>query len=488
MADTVALMRKRVLDMAIRGELVEQRPVDGTAEELLSQIYSTHNFNAKLADAPFTIPKSWEWVKHNYLFEIIGGSQPPKSNFVPEYKEGYIRLYQIRDYGKNPQPVYVPKDKVTKFTEDDDILLARYGASVGKVFLAEKGAYNVAMARVTPLFDKTELVNTLYMYYFYHSHLYQNLVLGINRSAQAGFNKRDLDALFIPLPPLKEQKRIVAKIEEIFAVIDQIGTRKEEALTIINKMRQTALRDAIMGVLVEQDETDEPASELYKKIQIRKEKLIQEKKIKKEKPFPDIAEDEIPFEIPDNWKWVRLGSVTSIKGGKRVPKGEKFAEEPTEHIYLRVTDMHNNTILSKSLRYITDETFEKIKSYTISKDDLYLTIAGSIGRVGTIPDEYQNMNLTENACKIQPFSIDKKYLMYELTSQFVQNQFQEGFNQLAQPKLSIRTTEKTLIPLPPLAEQERIVEKLDEIMAISDQMEAILDETSETNETLKVAE
>ena len=106
----------------------------------------------KLEDLPFDIPDSWTWVRHNSIFEIFGGSQPPKDKFIGYPKEGYIRLYQIRDYGPKPEPVYIPIKDAHKVTVKGDILLARYGASVGKVFFAEDGAYNVAMAKVEKLY------------------------------------------------------------------------------------------------------------------------------------------------------------------------------------------------------------------------------------------------------------------------------------------------------------------------------------------------
>ena len=169
---------------------------------------------------PFEIPSTWCWVRHNQLFEISGGSQPPKSQFVDNPKSGYIRLYQIRDYGSNPMPVYIPKEKANKLTKEGDIILARYGGSLGKVFWAKDGAYNVAMAKVIPLFD-SECVNKQYLFLFYQSSIYQYLVKDHSRSAQAGFNKDDLTDLFFPLPPLEEQSRIVEKYKSVTSIMSK---------------------------------------------------------------------------------------------------------------------------------------------------------------------------------------------------------------------------------------------------------------------------
>lgn len=226
-------LQKSILQLAIQGRLVEQRPEEGTGEELYREIQAEKARLVKegkikkdkplpeIADdeLPFDIPESWKWVRHNELFEIVGGSQPSKSKFAATPKEGYVRLYQIRDYGDSPVPVYVPSDMVTKFTVKGDILLARYGGSLGKVFFAEDGAYNVAMAKVAFLFEK-QLICKNYLFYFYLSSLYQSLVKKSSRSAQAGFNREDFVQLLFPLPPLAEQKRIVARIEELLPLCD----------------------------------------------------------------------------------------------------------------------------------------------------------------------------------------------------------------------------------------------------------------------------
>ena len=460
MADTIALMRKRVLNMAIRGELVEQRP-----EELIVEILKEEN-KIENGEVPFSIPENWVWsrlgkiaINHDSKRRPVSLKDRIDQEKIYSYYGATGEIDKVENYLFNGLFLLIGEDGGNFFTEKDNSFIVE-----GK-FWANNHVHVLQ-------FD--QLIEIRYMLYFMNSLNFpeMDLITGI---AVPKLNQNNLNKILVPLPPLAEQKRIVAKIEEIFAIINQIGTKKEEALSIIRNMRQTALQDAIMGVLVDQEDTNEPASILYEKIQAEKEQMVKEKKIKKEATLPDIEADEIPFDIPESWKWVRLGDIVSIKGGKRVPKGEKFSDVPTDYAYLRVSDMHNGTIIGDSLQYLTEEIYEKIKAYTITSADVYLTIAGTIGRVGLIPEEFSGMNLTENACKLTPVKVDKHYLMYGLYSNFVQNQFKEGVNQLAQPKLSIRTTRSTIFPLPPIAEQRRIVEKLDEIMAICDQMEAILD-------------
>ena len=250
-ADIFDKLKKSVLQEAIQGRLVPQDPNDESASVLLERIKAEkaklftegklkkkdlvdsvifkgddNKYYEKVGsevsciedDIPFEIPSSWCWVRHNELFDISGGSQPPKSSFVEFPKKGYIRLYQIRDYGPNPQPVYIPISSASKISQKGDILLARYGASLGKVFYAEDGAYNVAIAKVIPQYDG-ELIYKPYIYLYYCSSIYQKEIKDRSRCAQAGFNKEDLNSLLFPLPPYEEQVRIVDRYEFVIASI-----------------------------------------------------------------------------------------------------------------------------------------------------------------------------------------------------------------------------------------------------------------------------
>ncbi|KAB6379311.1 restriction endonuclease subunit S, partial [Bacteroides xylanisolvens] len=244
-------LKKSILQEAIQGKLVPQIAEEGTAQELLEPIRQEklqlvkegklkksaltdsiifrgddNKYFEKIGkteqditdEIPFDIPNTWVWVRHNDLFDISGGSQPPKSKFIEREKEGYIRLFQIRDYGSNPQPIYIPLSTASKISQKGDILLARYGASLGKVFYAEYGAYNVALAKVIPLYE-SRLIFQKYIFLYYCSSIYQNEIVNRSRCAQAGFNKEDLNSLLFPLPPLSEQYRIVEKYEKAIASI-----------------------------------------------------------------------------------------------------------------------------------------------------------------------------------------------------------------------------------------------------------------------------
>ena len=214
--------KSKILDLAISGKLVPQDPNDEPAIELLKRINPDFKpcDNSHYENLPFEIPSTWVWVSHNDMLEISGGAQPPKSEFSEVMKPGYIRLYQIRDYGEKPIPIYIPLSTASKTTVKGDILLARYGGSLGKVFIAEDGAYNVAMAKVILCYP--EVLNQKFVYYYYFSSIYQNKLRSISRTAQAGFNSGDFEDMYFPLPPLEEQGRIVDAISSIWEMIDMI--------------------------------------------------------------------------------------------------------------------------------------------------------------------------------------------------------------------------------------------------------------------------
>ena len=236
------------------------------------------------------------------------------------------------------------------------------------------------------------------------------------------------------------------------------------------QLKASILQYAMEGKLVKQDPNDEPASVLLEKIKAEKEQLIKESKIKKTKKLPEIAEDEKPFDIPDSWEWVQLDSVASVKGGKRVPKGYKL-HSSGKFPYIRVTDMESHSVNLNTLKFADSETEKQIHNYTISSEDLYFSIAGTIGKVGQVPQELDGALLTENAAKVIFINMElthKKYIEYALSSPLVKQEHAEMLNQMAQPKLALIRLRTTYFPLPPLAEQKRIAAKIEKLMPLVD--------------------
>ena len=181
-------------------------------------------------------------------------------------------------------------------------------------------------------------------------------------------------------------------------------------------------------------------------------------------------EDEIPFELPEGWEWCRVRDIAAVKGGKRLPKGVGFSPCRTAHAYIRVTDMKNHSINTDDLKYISEEVFLQIKNYTISKEDLYVTIAGTIGVTGEVPTELDGMNLTENAVKITNIQINKTYLCLIIQSEFVQQQFQDKTHQVAMPKLALERILSTLIPVCTITTQSAMVSKFVEMDSLINQI------------------
>ncbi len=253
-------------------------------------------------------------------------------------------------------------------------------------------------------------------------------------------------------------------------------------------LREKILDLAMRGKLVPQDPNDEPASELLKRIKAEKEELIKQKKIKRDKneteifkgddglhyeKFADgtVKEIEVPYELPAGWEWAKVRNIAQAKGGKRVPKGMKLQEQVTGYPYLRVTDMKKRTILLDKLLYASEEIHEKIKNYTITSDNVYLTIAGTIGLAGTVPRQLNGALLTENALKLILFpEVNQLFLVETINAGVVQKQFATLFKQVAQPKLSIKSTNSTLVPIPPKKEQIKIVSQINRL---NDQVDII---------------
>lgn len=200
-----------------------------------------------------------------------------------------------------------------------------------------------------------------------------------------------------------------------------------------------------------------------------------------------VPKEEQPYKIPNNWCWVRLGNITQIKGGKRIPKGTSLLKENTGYKYIRVTDMKNGTVLNDDIHYISKDIYNKISNYTISKNDIYITCAGTIGRVGIIPVEFDGANLTENADKIIIKHINKNLLVKVLSSYIVQKQIQEVITTGCQPKLAIKKIEQLKIPLPPINEQQRIVERIEFLFVKLDRAKELIENTLAQFEQNKMA-
>ena len=470
-------LRQKILDLAIHGKLVPQDPNDEPASVLLERIKAEKERlikEGKIKRAkrskvacdkphyPYDLPKGWCWTNVGNIASSIlyGVSESAKS-------EGEYRLLRITDIqGNAVNWETVPytdfdESKVSDYLlNDGDILFARTGATVGKSYLVHgikcKAIYASYLIRVQTFRE----VLPEYVKYFFESGFYweqiQSSSVGIG---QPNVNGTILSQLMMPIPPKEEQLRIVNNLRDWLNIVDVIDGNKESLQTSIKQVKSKILDLTIHGKLVPQDPTDEPAAELLKRIN----------------PKTEFACDNAQYgNLPNGWCECNLSSLCKIKGGKRIPRGQTFSKAKTPHIYIRVSDMKNNTIVATDLKYIDDDVYQTIKNYTISSSDLYLTIAGTIGNVGYVPKQFDGMNLTENAAKLTNIICDKKFLMYSLLSSKAQEHFKSRFHQVAQPKLSIETANSTIVCLPPLNEQHRIVAKIEELFALLDNIASAL--------------
>ena len=496
---TAEQLKNSILQLAMQGKLVEQRLDEGTGEELYKEIqvekkrlikekrYKAPKPQEDLVESelPFDIPDNWRWCQVGDFFSNASGLSY-KKGMLSEKSAEMVRILRGGNIGTE-EYFFREDDQFIKKEYVDDALYLKKGYMItpavtslnhiGKIGLIDQDYTDVVaggfVLMLMPYFDNGTI--SRFLLYWFDTKEHRDACRGItHKSGQAFYNlsREKLMNLPVPLPPLAEQKRIVAKIEELMPIVEQYAAASTKLNTLNasfpEMMKKSILQEAVQGKLVPQDPNDEPASLLLKKIAEEKKRLIKEGKIKKQKLLPEITEDEIPFDIPESWEWIRIGMVTDVKGGKRVPKGKSVIDSFTPHIYIRVTDMKNQTIVSDKLKYITEDVYQEIKQYTINKEDLYLTIAGTIGAVGVVPDMFDGMNLTENAVKLCNILIYKDYLLRVIQSPLVQAQFVDRTNKVAQPKLAIVRIESTLIPLPPLEEQKRIVEMLDKLMLFID--------------------
>lgn len=201
-----------------------------------------------------------------------------------------------------------------------------------------------------------------------------------------------------------------------------------------------------------------------------------------------VPDWEWPYKLPENWCWTKLGVISAVKGGKRLPKGRNLLNNKTVHPYIRVTDFDSNSVIIEQVKYIDEETFHYIQNYTISSKDIYISIAGTIGKVGIIPDSFDGANLTENAAKITDINgINQKYLLWVLNSEFAQLQMKDSTISTTQPKLALFRIENIEIPIPPLAEQQRIVERIESLFAKLDEAKEKAQTVLDSFETRKAA-
>lgn len=459
-------LKASILQYAIQGKLVEQRPEEGTGEELYRQIQAEKQRliqekkikkEKPLAEIsedeiPFDIPESWKWVRWgNLSFSIQYGYNAPAK------KSGRIKMVRISDIqeGKvvwDTVPFCDIKEEEipTYLLSINDILFARTGGTVGKSYIVKEIPEEAIYAGYLIRTRYSDMLCPKYLYYFMQTHLYwTQLRNGTIATAQPNCNGQTLSKMILPLPPLAEQKRIAAKIEELLPLIGCYAVAYEKLEQFNAKfpedMKKSILQYAIQGKLVEQRAEEGTGEELYQQIKEEIRTLEKQKKFKV-KDNSDISKDEIPFDIPESWKWVRLGQILNIESGKGLTAKQMKPGEIPVFGGNGITGYHDESLIEKEI-----------------------VVIGRVGfYCGSVHITPKNAWITDNAfiTTYPEESINIEYLVYVLRHM----NLGQNSNATAQPVVSGKKIYPMLFPLPPLAEQKRIVAKIEELMPLCERL------------------
>lgn len=478
-------MRAKILDLAIQGKLTDQRAEDGNAQDLLKEIQAEKEKLIKEKkikkekplpaiteeERPFEIPNSWEWVRLGDICQIN-----PRNHIQDEnVNVSFLPMALIGEgYGSNYCPeIRKWKDVKKGFTHfaNNDVVLAKISPCFQNLKSAiMNNLINGIGAGTTELHVLRRYSHTLDPKYLLCFVQNQSLIKDGIKTFKGVVGQQRIGKDFIkeylcPLPPLAEQKRIADKVSTLFAQLDAIDKAYEEYRELQQAMKAKLLELAIQGKLTDQRDEDGDARDLFQDIQEEKQRLIAEKKIKKEKPLPEIKSDEIPFEIPKNWMWVRLGNICSkvVDGAHNPPKG---SNHPTPYIMASSQNINNDRLVNLyNVRYLSKEVFEKENLRTLaSEGDIFFTSVGSLGR-SCVYDGSLNICFQRSVSVITA-QIYNWYLKRCFDSPYYQNMMYAEAKGTAQKGFYLKQLSNSLIPLPPLAEQKRIVAKLDELLPL----------------------
>ena len=527
---TAQQLKNSILQMAVQGKLVPQDPNDEPASVLLERIRAEKERLIKekkikreknpsvifkgadntpyekigdevrsLADeVPFDIPDSWEWVRLIDVCEYIQRGKSPKYSPIKKYPVVAQKCNQWSGFSIEKAQFIEPDSLASygpeRLLQDNDLMWNSTGlGTLGRMAIYKTAAnpYELAVAdsHVTVIRPLKQFVLPEYLYYYFANPTVQSVIedQADGTTKQKELATATIKAYLTPIPPLNEQRRILAKLSEVLPVVKIYRTVYDETAALQEafpeRLKKSILQEAVQGKLVAQDPSDEPAEALLERIRAEKQRIIKEGKIKKDKHESVIfrrdnshyekldgvercIDDELPFEIPENWCWCRLGTIAAVLGGKRIPAGRKLTECNTGHVYIRVSDMTDGGVSTDRLLYVPEDIYPSISKYIINKADVFITVAGTIGRVGKIPDELDGANLTENADRLVLADVNQDWLIKVLQSGMIQEQIAEATTQVGQPKLAIARIERFLVPLPPLAEQQRIIQRIEDLLPL----------------------
>ena len=479
-------LRKSVLQSAIQGKLTEQLATDDNVEDLLQAIEEEKELLIKEKkikkqkplpeitedEIPFAIPENWKWVRLGEIGITQTGNTPSRlhseyiGNDIP-----FITPKDISDKGiiYNNQGLSELGKTVARICNKDTILQVCIGVSIGKTNIVNREvAFNQQINSIYPIFCISRYV-FMVMQSAYFIIKMRNKAGG---TATPIINRGIWDTILIPLPSLAEQKRIVEKLDNVLANIEKLKS-SEEKLSILqknfpDKLKKSILQSAIQGKLTEQLATDDNVEDLLQAIKEEKERLIKEKKIKKQKPLPEITEEEIPFTIPENWKWVRLDDICVYLQRGKSPIYSDIKKYPV--VSQKCNQWSGFTL--EPAKYLAPEVLEKYADERyLKKHDILInsTGLGTVGRVCLFKTDskYPIVVADSHVTVVRSTRlISEIYIKYFLSSPHIQDNIEDMCSgSTKQKELALNTIKNLLVALPPLAEQKRIVEKLDKLLA-----------------------
>ena len=484
-------LKASILQYAIQGKLVEQRAEEGTGEELFQEIERKREVLIKekiikkdkrtnsiinFQEVPFDIPENWMWVTlGSILNKLTDGTHR-----TPKYTSTGVKFVSVKDMSNGflslENTKYISEEEHKELyarcnPEKGDLILSKVGTTGVPAIVDTTEPFSLFVSVALLKFD-CKCIDIEFLYYMLMSPLVQ---------AQATENTRGvgnknwvLDAIastMVVLPPLVEQKRIVAKIEELLPLVDRYAASYEKLEQFNAKfpedMKKSILQYAIQGKLVEQRPEEGTGEELYQQIQTEKQRLIKEGKIKKEKPLAEIAEDEIPFDIPESWKWVSVGSVcVNIQYGSS-QKSSATGKVPV----LRMGNIQNGRLVWDKLVYTSDD--EEIAKYPLQYNDLLFNRTNSkelVGKTAIYKSEFPAI-YAGYLVRVTPLLMCSDYLNYVMQSQFYWSYCQTvRSDAIGQSNINAEKLKRFVFPLPPFEEQKRIVAKLEEILPLCERL------------------
>lgn len=459
-------LKASILRYAMEGKLVKQNPNDESVSELLKRIKAEkqqlikekkikRNKSLPLIEdneKSFDIPDSWKWVRLDDIFYLKAGKNKKAKDISDSKDENNKYLC----YGGNGIRGYVADYN----QEGKHPLIGRQGALCGNVHIAQGKFYATEHAIVVHLFGNVDYKwSAIFLKAI-------NLNQYATSTAQPGLSVTRINRVLIPLPPLEEQKRIVAKIEKLMPLVDEYAESYNRLQKIDNefedKLKQSVLQYAMEGKLVKQNLSDEPASELIKKIENEKAELVKEGKIKKSKKLPAITDDEKPFDIPDSWEWVRLKQITTY-GNFNSIKGSSI---PDNSWVVDMKDVRKNGGgFSEIVRRKSTDIYKSNK-YSFNKNAvLYGKLRPYLRKVeiaqtsGFTTTEMLPINVVDLSTLVP------QYLRYAMLSPYFVNLVNDSMYGMKMPRVGTTFLAKMVVPLPPLEEQKRIVEKVEELQS-----------------------